>query len=117
LGKNPFSWGKFFSFVILAFTFKQFRNNVNAHEKFVQLKALVKRLHRSLSILYTPTKRIFLPLRTEMGHFWIRESHFAPKKASWRQNDVRPNYVQPCFARAISFLNSKDFPTQQRIAC
>jgi len=71
--KNPFSWGKIFSFVILAFTFKQFRNNVNAHEKFVQLKALVNRLHRSLSILYTPTKRIFY-------HFALKWAIFGSEK-------------------------------------
>jgi len=45
-----------------------------------------------------------------MGHFWIRESHFAPEKASWCQNDVRPNYVTELFV-------GDKFPTQQRIAC
>ena len=73
---------------------------MNAYVKFLQLKAQVNRLHKNLPILDTPTKRIFLPFCVEIGFV-------VPKKTSWRQNNVRPDYVRPSSAQAISFLQRK----------
>ncbi len=50
-----------------------------------------------------------------MGHFFGSEKVIAPKRPVGAKRYATA-YVQPCFARAISFLNRKEFPPQQRIA-
>jgi len=85
----------------LAFTFKQFRNNVNAHEKFVQLKELVKRLHRSLSILYTPTKRIFY-------HFALKWAIFGSEKViSHQKGQLAPKWHATKLCATVFRTNNK----------
>ena len=52
-----------------------------------------------------------------MGHFWIRESHFTPKKASWLQNSMRPDYAPKFCAIKLcvtEFRAGSKFPAQQK---